>query len=291
MNRLLKNMVYHTPWLFSNRRFLELSFGLHMGYPACLDNPETFNQKIQWLKLHDRKAEYASMVDKAAAKDYVAGIIGSSHIVPTIGIYDRAKDIPWDELPRQFVLKCTHDSGGLVICRDKDSLDKNLAEKKLRKGLRTRFYYRQREWAYKNVKPRIICEELLQDVRQKESLVDYKFFCFGGKAEFMYVSSGLEDHTKARISFTDLEGRPLEFHRRDYTPFEAGEIPVPSTLPEMVGIAEKIARSIGNPFVRIDLYEVNGKVYFSEITFYPNSGFIPFEPKEWDLKLGKMIKL
>lgn len=291
MNRLLKNMVYHTPWLFSDRRFLELSFELHMGYPACLDKPETFNQKIQWLKLHDRKAEYASMVDKAAAKDYVAGIIGSSHIVPTLGIYDSAKDIPWDELPRRFVLKCTHDSGGLVICRDKDRLDRNLAEKKLQKGLRTRFYYRQREWAYKNVRPRIICEELLQDDRQKVSLIDYKFFCFGGKAEFMYVSGGMEDHSSARISFTDLDGRPLEFRRRDYMPFAAGEIPMPARLPEMVEIAEKIARSIGNPFVRIDLYEVNGKVYFSEITFYPNSGFIPFEPEEWDLKLGEMIKL
>lgn len=291
MNRILKNIVYHAPWLLSDKCFLELSYELHMGYRPDLDHPTTFNEKIQWLKLHDRHEEYAKMVDKFHAKEFAASIIGKEHIIQTLGVYDSVDRIDWDALPQKFVLKCTHDSGGLLVCRDKGRLDINKAAARLNKALHTNFWYRQREWAYKGVKPRIICEELMEDERQRNGLTDYRFFCFGGEPRFMYVSDGMEDHGTARISFTYLDGKPMPFCRKDYRTHDDGCIPLPENLGQMRQIAGKLAQAVGNPFIRVDLYQINGQVYFSELTFYPNGGYIPFEPEQWDRELGKMIKL
>lgn len=290
MNRILKNIVYHLPWLLADRKYLELYFQLHMGCRPDLDHPRTFNEKIQWLKLHDRKPAYTAMADKAQAKRWAASIIGEDHIIPTIGVYDRVKDIPWDSLPAQFVIKCTHDSGGMVICRDRSSLDRREAERRLSRALRTRFWLRQREWAYKDIKPRLICEPLMRDESQSSSLNDYKFFCFNGKAGFMYISSGMDDHRSARMGFASPEGQPLPFRRTDYKCFE-GSLPLPSDLPKMRSMAEQLAAASGACFVRVDMYEIGGQTYFSEMTFYPNGGLIPFEPSEWDMTAGKMIKL
>ncbi len=287
MNRLLKNMVYHTPRLFSDRTYLELYFELHMGYRPDLDNPVTFNEKIQWLKLHDRRAEYASMTDKCEAKKFAARVIGQEHIIPTLAVYDSADDIDWNSLPRQFVLKCTHDSGGLVLCRDKTSLDIRQARRKLSAALKNDFWYRQREWAYRNVRPRIISEPLMGG---SEGLADYKFFCFGGKPEFMYISEGMDDHGTARMSFTDMQGRKLPFSRSDYASYD-GEIPIPGNLSTMTEMAGELARAVNNSFIRVDLYNVDGHIYFSELTFYPNGGLLPFRPAEWDRKLGDLIVL
>lgn len=287
MNFTKKNIIKHTPWLLSDRKFLKEIYPLRMGTPLNLDNPVTFNEKIQWLKLNERRDEYHRMVEKGMAKEFAASVIGEEYIIPTIGIYKRVKDIPWDTLPGQFVLKCTHNSGGLVICRDKATLDIEGAKEKLAKGLKQDFWFNTREWVYKGIPHRIICEKLMGE----GSLVDYKYFCFNGVARFMYISSGLEDHSTARISFTDTEGKPMPFRRKDYRTFEPDLIPVPENPGKMKEIAEKLAKASKASFVRVDLYEIDGHIYFSEMTFYPNSGFIPFEPAEWDTKLGEYLTL
>ena len=308
MNRVLKNLLFRFPFLFSDRRFLELVHPLRTSHQLCLDEPKRFNDKIQYLKLYDRKPLYTTLSDKVSAKDFAAGILGPEAIIPTLGVYDRVGDIPWESLPSSFVLKCTHDSGGLVICRDKASFDRDAASDlsadldreayfdrdaacaKLRACLKRRFFYQSREWCYKDIKPRILCEPLMGDERQKDSLIDYKFFCFNSKPRFMYISSGLEDHSTARISFADLEGRPLPFRRSDYRPFE-GQLPLPQNLPALVDAASRLAAAVPAPFLRVDLYEIGGKPYFSEFTFYPNGGYLPFDPPEWDEKIGEMLNL
>ena len=308
MNRVLKNLLFRFPFLFSDRRFLELVHPLRTSHQLCLDEPKRFNDKIQYLKLYDRKPLYTTLSDKVSAKDFAAGILGPEAIIPTLGVYDRVGDIPWESLPSSFVLKCTHDSGGLVICRDKASFDRDGASDlsaalereasfdrdaacaKLEACLKRRFFYQSREWCYKDIKPRILCEPLMGDERQKDSLIDYKFFCFNSKPRFMYISSGLEDHSTARISFADLEGRPLPFRRSDYRPFE-GQLPLPQNLPALVDAASRLAAAVPAPFLRVDLYEIGGKPYFSEFTFYPNGGYLPFDPPEWDEKIGEMLNL
>ena len=326
MNRVLKNLLFRFPFLFSDRRFLELVHPLRTSHQLCLDEPKRFNDKIQYLKLYDRKPLYTTLSDKVSAKDFAAGILGPEAIIPTLGVYDRVGDIPWESLPSSFVLKCTHDSGGLVICRDKAALtndaaldrsaasdlsaaldrpaasdlsaapdreasfDRDAACAKLEACLKRRFFYQSREWCYKDIKPRILCEPLMGDERQKDSLIDYKFFCFNSKPRFMYISSGLEDHSTARISFADLEGRPLPFRRSDYRPFE-GQLPLPQNLPALVDAASRLAAAVPAPFLRVDLYEIGGKPYFSEFTFYPNGGYLPFDPPEWDEKIGEMLNL
>lgn len=272
-----------------DKKYLQKMFRARMGYALNIDNPVSFNEKIQWLKLNDRRPEYSKMVDKYLAKDFVSKIIGGGYIIPTIGVWKRFEDIDFSELPEQFVLKCTHDSGGLVVCRNKSDLDILAARAKIERSLKRRFYLTFREWAYKNVEPQILAEKYMED-QPNSSLVDYKFFCFNGKPKLLYISEGLEHHPTAKISFFDLKGKLLPFYRKDYKPFE-NDINLPSNFNEMLQIAERLSMAINNPFVRIDLYDIKGRVYFSEITFYPNAGMIPFCPEEWDKKLGAMIEL
>lgn len=272
--------------------YLRHIYKTRMGYKPDLKNPKTYNEKLQWLKIHDHNPEYTRMVDKYESKKYVADIIGEEYIIPTIGVWDGFDDIDFSSLPDKFVLKCTHDSGGLSICRDKNSFDIEKAKKKIERSLKRNYYWANREWPYKNVKPRIIAEEYMEDENATEEvrgLTDYKFFCFNGRPEFLYVSRGLENHSTAKISFYDLEGKEMYFHRNDYA--QIGEITLPDNFDEMIEKATVIAEKVSCPFVRVDLYSIKGSIYFSEITFFPCSGTIPFEPKSADEDLGKMIKL
>lgn len=272
-----------------DRKYLKIKYKIEMGRKLNIENPRTFNEKIQWLKINDHKEIYTTMVDKFKAKSYVEKKIGKQYIVPTYGVWDRFEDIDFDILPNQFVLKCTHDSGGLVIVRDKLNFDKKKAKKKIEKSLRNNYYYSCREWPYKNVKPRIIAEKYLKDTQMNKSgLVDFKIFCFNGKAKFLYISQGLENHLTAKISFYDLEFNKMPFKRSDYEGF-ISDPPKPKNIKKMIQIAEKLAINI--PFLRVDLYEVDEQIYFSELTFSPCSGMIPFEPQEWDLKLGDLLEL
>ena len=270
--------------------YLRCQYWAHMKRKLNLKDPKTFNEKLQWLKLYDRKPIYTTMVDKYAVKKYVADLIGGEYIIPTLGVWDSFDQIDFDSLPDQFVLKCTHDSGGLVICRDKSKLDKAAAKRKIEASLKQNYYWNGREWPYKDVKPRIIAEHYMEDENLAQGLTDYKFFCFNGKPQILYVSQGLENHASARISFYDMQGTPMPFCREDFKPLK-GTCVRPDNFEQMGLMAKKLAAMVGSPFVRVDLYSIMGKVYFSEITFFPCSGMIPFSPAHWDAQLGEWIDL
>lgn len=270
--------------------YLRHAFKANMGFPPDLEHPRRFNEKLQWLKLHDRRPEYAAMVDKYEAKAYVQARIGERYVVPTYGLWDFPDEIDFGTLPSQFVLKCTHDCGGSVICRDRGRFDEGAAHRTLAKALKRRYYMQWREWSYKFVKPRIIAEKYLEDdtSRQGLGLTDYKFYCFNGEPLYLYVSTGLEDHTTARISFLTMDWRFAPFRRADFASFDVLP-PQPSHFGEMVAIARRLSEGLA--FLRVDLYQVDDRVYFSELTFYPCGGMMPFEPDEWDFTFGSLLKL
>jgi len=271
----------------SDEEFLKEKYYIRMDKKLNLDSPQTFNEKLQWLKLYDRNPEYTKMVDKYEVKKYISEILGEEYIIPTIGVWDKFEDIDFEKLPNQFVLKCTHDSGGLVICKDKSKLDIKDAKKKINKSLKSNFYYKGREWPYKNVKPRIIAEKYMATSEQKE-LIDYKFFCFNGIPKYLYVSEGLSDHSTAKMSFADMGYNKAEFYRKDYKPF--GKLPPkPKNFEKMKELAEVLSKNIC--FLRVDFYEIGKKIYFGELTFFPCSGYVPFEPEEYDKILGDMLDL
>ena len=272
--------------IISDKKYLKLDYYVQMKRPLNLRKPVTYNEKLQWLKLHDRKDIYTTMVDKYEVKKYISNIIGEEYIIPTIGIYDKFDDIEFDKLPNQFVMKCTHDSGGLVICKDKNNFNIKKAKKIICKSLKENYYYQGREWPYKNVKPRIIIEEYMEDMQLHE-LRDYKFFCFNGKVQLMFVASNRQGNGETYFDFFDMNYNHLDIingHPNANLPPEK-----PKKFSKMLKMAEKLSKSI--PHVRIDFYEVNGKIFFGEFTFYHWSGFVPFKPEEWDKKIGDMIDL
>lgn len=271
----------------SDEKYLKILYKIKLEKKLNLEEPKSFNEKLQWLKLYDRKNEYTQLVDKYEVKKYVSQIIGDDYVIETIGVYDRFEDISFDELPNQFVIKCTHDSGGLIVCRDKTKLNIDIAKKKINKCLKTNYYYYGREWPYKDVKPRIIVEKYMQNEQEKE-LKDYKFYCFNSEPKYLYVSEGLENHETAKISFFDTDFNKSEFHRKDFKPFDY--IPQkPKNFEKMKLLARKLAN--GHTFLRVDFYEINNKIYFGELTFTPCSGLMPFEPEKYDNILGDLIKL
>lgn len=425
MNKILARVIRkveqdYNIHIFSDKKYIEAIYLLAFGKKLNLKNPKTFNEKLQWLKLYDHDPKYTTMVDKFAVKDYVKKIIGSEYIIDTLGKWDSFDQIDFKQLPKQFVLKCTHDSGGLVICRDKEKLDKEKAKEKIEKSLKRNFYYVGREWPYKNVKPQIIAERYMEDnngdlkdynffcfngkvkffkinfdrkkshranyydcngnllsfgekkcppdlnremeihknisrmielaealsqdidflrvdfyslsdddikfgeltfypasefgelildeedlriddilknsqgaalkvkCKVEHSLQDYKFYCFNGKPKLLYVSRGLENHETARRSFLTMDWENVPFSRYGYLDFDV--IPErPEKFDEMKYLARKLSR--GKDFLRVDLFQINGRVYFGELTFYPSSGFIRFYPDEYDRKLGDMLIL
>ena len=269
----------------SDKKYLEILFKDKLGYALDLNNPKTYNEKMQWLKLYDRNPKYSKLVDKYEVKKYIKDKIGEKYLIKTLGIYNNFDEIDFESLPNQFVIKCTHDSGGLVIVKDKSSFNINDARKRINKCLKMDFYRLGREFAYKDVSPRIIIEEYMED--KKNTLNDYKFFCFDGVPKIMYVSS--DSHTdNQKIAFFDMEYKQIDIKRDDYNDYDV--LPSkPKTFEEMKKIARILSKDI--PHVRVDLYEINGKVYFGELTFYTCSGYMPFKDKKWDLELGKFVKI
>lgn len=272
----------------SDEEYICRMFKAKMGYPLNLENPQTFNEKLQWLKLYDRKPIYTTMVDKYAAKEYVASIIGDEYIIPTLGIWDRFVDIDFNTLPNQFVLKCTHDSGGLVICKDKSKLDIAAARKKINKSLKTNYFYSGREWPYKDVKPRIIAEKYISDSMGSSTLTDYKFYCFRGVADCVLVCFGRETGN-TRFYFFDKEWKLKRYNKQGKAAPEGFTVPKPECMDKMFQIAEMLAKDI--PAVRVDLYQSCGHIYFGELTFYPASGFDPNRSPEADYYFGSLIDL
>lgn len=275
--------------LIPDTLYLRLLYKKHVGHWPSLNNPKSFTEKIQWLKLHNRKPEYSTMVDKHLVKEYVANIIGRDYIIPTYAVWNNVDEIDISVLPDQFVLKWNHDSGSVVICRDKSKFCLETAKKKLTKGQRKNGFWYGREWPYKNVKPVIIAEQFMQEQGQENcDLADYKFFCFNGEPRYCQVIR--DRNTLETIDFYDMDWNHQEFvglnrYARN------GRIPVerPMHLNKMKEICRKLADKA--PFTRVDLYVINNKEYFGEITLFPASGFGIFTPFEWDLKLGSMLNL
>ena len=270
----------------SDEEYLKRMFKARMGYELDLSNPQTFNEKLQWLKFHDHNPLYTTMVDKYAVKEYVASIIGEQYIIPTLGVWERFEDINFDSLPSKFVLKCTHDSGGLVIVKDKNHLNLKAARKKINRSLSRNYFYVSREWPYKNVKARIIAEQYLNDPSAEE-LIDYKFLCFDGEVKCSFVCTDRYSKDGLHVTFFDKDWNVMPFIR--HYPKSKTFIPKPKCYEEMVSLAECLSKGI--PFVRIDLYENNGNVKFGEYTFYPGSGYEEFMPEEWDYKIGEWLHL
>ena len=268
-----------------DKKYLQIKYKKVMHRDLDLDNPKSFNEKIQWLKLYDRKDEYTNLVDKYEVKKHIADVIGSKYLIPTIGIYDKFDQINFDSLPNQFVIKCTHDSGGIVICKDKANFNIFEARKKIEKSLNTNYYYSSREWPYKNVKPRIIVEKYMEDKIAHE-LIDYKVLCFDGVPKIIFTCT--DRYTDGlKVTWFDLNWHKLPFER--HYPASNKKIAKPKKFDEMIKFSEKLSKNI--PFVRMDWYEINGDLYFGEYTFYPGSGMEEFTPEEWDYKLGELIKL
>lgn len=267
----------------------KMMYKIRLGRKLNLKNPVTYNEKLQWLKLNYYNPLYTQLADKYEVRKYITNKIGERYLIPLIGVYDEFDDICFEKLPNQFVIKCTHDSGGLVICKNKSELDIVQTKRKIEKSLKRNYYNVSREWVYRDIKPRIIIEKYMEN-ENKKGLIDYKFFCFNGTPKFLYVSEGLEDHSTARISFLNMNFQFERFQRKDYKPFnDISEVFKPVNYDKMVKLARELSENF--PFVRVDFYEIKGKIYFSEFTFFPCLGMLPFEPEEWDRIIGDWLTL
>lgn len=287
---LLITLLHHFGRRIPDKLYLKWLFRLKTGKRLNLSSPKSFSEKLQWLKLYDRKPIYTTMVDKYAVKEFVANIIGEKYIIPTLGVWNKPENIEWEKLPSQFVLKTTHSGGstGVVICNDKGILDKEAAVNKLSASMGKNVYNTSREWPYKNVKPRIIAEEFIQPDDSKEGLSDYKWYCFGGQPMYCQVIQNRYSHET--IDFFDVDWNHQEFVGLNPTAGNAAITPArPLQLEKQIDIAKRLSQ--GLHFSRIDLYEANGHVYFGEITFYPMSGFGKFRPMEYNEILGQMLGL
>lgn len=273
--------------ILPDKVFLQIEYFLRFGRKIDFKNPTTFNEKLQWLKINNRNPEYSIYVDKASVKEWVSGKIGSRYVIPTIGVWDHPEDISYDSLPDKFVLKCTHDSGSVVVCKDKRSFNREDASRKLKKACKRNMFWWGREWPYKNVKPRVIVEKYMEDLDDGNGeLTDYKFMCFNGTVKSIFTcterfSDGL------KVTFFDRNWNKMPFQR--HYPSSTKPIKKPKNLDRMIEFAEILSEGI--PFVRVDFYESNNDIYFGEMTFYPGNGMEEFSPAEWDGILGSWIEL
>lgn len=290
--KILLLFLIRVGFLIPDELYLKWIFRLIMRKKLDLKFPIAFNEKIQWLKLHNRCPEYTLMVDKIEVKKYVAEKFGDEYIIPTLGIWDNPEDIDFCTLPDQFVLKCNHNSGlGMCICKDKSSLDFKKVISELRRGLNQDYFLYGREWPYKDVPRKILAEKFMVN-ESGSDLIDYKFFCFHGEPRLCQVVS--DRFTEEKIDFYDMDWNRMDgliglVVRDDIIQNSKTDIPYPSSFNDMKRIAKKLAKNI--PFSRIDFYEINNKPYFGEITFFPASGFGEFRPNKWNAKIGEWLKL
>lgn len=271
-------------WI-DDETYLKIAFRANHGKKLHLDTPKTFSEKLQWLKLYDRNPLYTRWVDKQDAKVLAAQAIGEEYIIPTLGVWEHFDDIDFDALPDKFVLKCTHDSGGLIICKDKSRLDKAAAKAKIEKCLHHSYYWGLREWPYKNVKPRIIAEVFLE--KEDGSIPeDYKIFNFNGTPKLIQVDLDRYSEHKKKLYSPEWEELDFDFN---YPTDRNRHLSKPSQLLQMLELAKCLSQAM--PFARTDFYLVAGKIYFGEMTFFPASGFGEFKPESWDEILGSWLTL
>lgn len=284
---ILIGILNHSNSLWPDKLYLKILYRLKLGHKLDLKNPQTFTEKIQWLKLYDRKDEYTHLVDKAAVKDIVGRKMGFKYIIPTIGEWNNVEEIEWEKLPNQFVLKTTHGggSGGVVICKDKKSFNREVAKKKLKNSLKNCIYKSFREWPYKNVPRKIIAEKFISLGKNKD-LADYKIFCFNGEPKFIEVD--FDRFVNHKRNLYDIDWNLLPFEMA-FDSQEDKEIPKPHNLKELLDIARTLADN--KKLVRVDLYIIENNIYFGETTFYPDGGFGRFNPPKYDEIIGKMLNL
>ncbi len=276
----------HFRWI-NDKTYLKWKYRLITGEKLHLDNPDSmkYSEKLQWLKLYDRNPLYTKLVDKYEVKKYLSNIIDSKYLIKTLGIYDSVDEIDFSKLPKKFVIKCTHDSGSFIVCKDKSKLDIKRVKKAITKFKKRKYFYLHREWPYKNVKPRIIIEEFLEN-KNHDDLIEYNIFCFNGTPQLIMSCFG--DKKKLRYNdFYDMNFKKLNL-KCIYATSDI-VMPRPKQLDEMLDMAKKISKGIPN--LRVDFYLCNGKIYIGELTFFHWAGFTLFEPKEWEFKLGRMLKL
>lgn len=271
--------------LVSDKTIITWFYEYHTGKKLDLSDPKTFNEKIQWLKLYDHNPIYTVLVDKLTVREHVERILGMEYLIPHIGVYESPEEIDFSKLPDTFVLKCTHDSGGVVICSDRANFDERAAIIKLKRAMKTNPFWRTREWPYKDLIPKIICEKYIVDESGYE-LKDYKFFCFDGEPKLIQVDFGRFSNHRRNIYDTDWNLIPLSIKFPDDPTVE---IPRPSTLDHMMYVAKKLSK--GFVHVRVDLYSVHDKVYFGELTFHHGSGIEEFNPDSYNALLGSWIHL
>lgn len=280
------------PWLAallrlcSDKMYMKIKwFARRMPYKLNLKNPQTFNEKLQWIKLYDRNPLYTKLVDKYRVKDYVTEKVGAEYVIPVLSAWDTVEDIDWEKLPNQFVLKVNHDCGGQIICKDKSKLNKEDAIGRLQKAFARNYYYEGREWPYKNVEPKVFAEAYMED--EYGELRDYKFFCFNGQVKAMFIATDRSKETETCFDFFDANFNHLPFTQGHPN---AKELPAkPKGFDVMVKLAAELSKDI--PEVRVDFYDVNGHVYFGEFTFFHFGGMVKFNPVEWDYTFGSWIKL
>ena len=276
--------------LFPDKAYLKFTFKAKTGKKLDLKNPKTLNEKLQWLKLYDRNPKYTGLVDKYEVKKYISSKLGEEYVIPTLGVWDSFDEIDFDTLPDQFVLKSTHDSGGLVICKDKSTLDIEVTREKIERSLKRNYYVNGREWPYKNVRHRIIAEKYMTDSSESNEFTDYKFYCFNG-----YVDSVMVCYDRSigapKFYFFDKKWELKRYNKRGLEAPEGFTLPKPDNIDKMFEIAETLSKDVGSPFLRVDLYNSNGQIYFGEVTFFPDSGFDPNRLPETDRYFGDLVFL
>ena len=267
--------------------YLKFMYRAKIGKKLNLKNPQTFNEKLQWLKLYNRKPEYIIMADKYAARDYIANTIGVEYLIPLLGVWDKFEDINFNSLPDKFVLKPTHTSGNIFICKDKSKINFHLLKKEVKTWLNKDYYWLHREWPYKGIPHKIIAEKYMNDDSTNE-LRDYKFFCFNGEPKILFVATERQvKGEEVKFDFFDMSYKHLDIKNGHPNATIIPEKPI--NFEKMKELAKILSKD--NPHVRVDFYEVNEKIYFGELTFYHFSGIVPFQPEEWDYKLGEWIKI
>ena len=273
-------------WM-KDETYLKIAYWCKMGKKLNLQNPVTFNEKLQWLKLNNQNPEYTNVVDKYEVRNYIEKKIGKEYLNPLFGVWDNIDNINFDKLPNQFVLKCTHDSGGLVICKDKTELDICKTKKKIKKSLKYNYYWGQREWIYKNIKPKIICEKFLVQ-NDGDELRDYRFFCFNGEPKFITVDFSIIDKKKTRRNLYDLHWNLMDAEI-SYPKETNIRVDKPKKLEEMIELSKKL--STGFPHTRVDFYYIDNRIIFGEITFFHQSGMGKISPEEFDKTIGGWLEI
>ena len=274
-----------------DEEYLKKLYKAHFGKELNLENPQTYNEKLQWLKLYYRRPDYTMMADKLAVRPYIAEKIGEEHLVPLLGVWESADDIDFDALPEQFVLKCNHNSGlGLCICKDKSTLNIKKVRSELEKGLKQDFFTVSREWQYKDIPHRILAEKYLKDEKQNEKsgIINYKVTCFNGEPKYIYVSSNIEGKKNDRLSLLTPEWENAPFTHKRYKPFDTLP-PKPLNYDKMLEYSRILSETI--PCLRVDFYEVGGQLYFSELTFNTAGGFTQYSPDESGALIGSWLTL